>query len=73
MGKISKKEKDEIIKGMRDATMDKLNEMTIPDENDANRMAEQLFLLYHSMTEVGFTKAQAMELVKHVMALGAKI
>lgn len=70
MGKISKKEKDEIIKGMRDSTMDKL---AIPDENDANKMAEQLFLLYHAMTEVGFTKAQAMELVKHVMALGAKI
>lgn len=73
MSKLTKEEKDKIMRGMRDKTMDRLEEMKLPEKENIQNFAEQLYLLYHAMTEVGFTKSQAMELVKHVISMGAKI
>lgn len=65
---------DQIIKDMRDATMDKLNKMVHPEisEKDAERVAEALYFMYAAMVKVGFTKAQAMDLVKHMISISVK-
>lgn len=67
---LSDEEREQIIKNMRDATMNKLEEMQQIHKNQMLGAAQELHIMYESYQMAGFTKKESMELVKALIAAG---
>lgn len=67
---MTDEEKEELIKVLRDTTMDKLDKMQKLHKNQMLGAAQEMYIMYESFQKAGFTKKEAMELLKHSMTIG---
>ncbi len=67
MRKISEKEMDELIKDMRDKTMDEFDKQHEKEIGQMMDAAMHMRMMYNCYRKAGFTKKEALDLVKHTI------
>ena len=67
MRKISEEEMNKLIENMRDKTMDEFEKQHKKEMEQMEDAARHMRVMYLSYRKVGFTKKEALDLVKHTI------
>lgn len=67
MRKNSEKEMDELVKDMRDKTMDEFNKQHEKEMSQMMDATMHMRMMYICYRKAGFTKKEALDLVKHTI------